>query len=167
MTEVEGEAPGADHIRGEAGRPPQHRAQPRQQLLDGKRFGQIVVGAAIEPGDAVGDLAARRQHDDRHPVGAGPQLRDQGETVAIGKLAIEQDGGVDVGRNGLLRLGERRGMVHHHVVALQRRRQRVGHFGLVLDEQNPHDPAPQPHPCHSSGRTIAAALREPVATEWP
>ena len=30
---------------------------------------------------------------------------DQGQAIAIGQPAIEQHGGMDVGRNGLLRLG--------------------------------------------------------------
>ena len=54
--------------------------------------------------------------------------------------------GMNVGGNGLFCLGKGRGVVDHHVVALQRRRQRAGHLRLILDEQNPHDPAPELQP---------------------
>ena len=35
-------------------RAPQQRAQPREQLLERERLGQVVVGAGVEAGDAVG-----------------------------------------------------------------------------------------------------------------
>lgn len=67
MADIEGEAAGADDIRREAGGPPQHRAQTREQFLDRERLCQIVVRAAVEPGDTVGELAAGRQDDDGTP----------------------------------------------------------------------------------------------------
>jgi hypothetical protein len=88
---------------------------------------------------------ARGQDDDRHAVGTRAKLRDQGEAVAVGKLAVEQDGGMDVGGNRFLRVRKRGGVIHHHVVAPERRRKRCGHLCLILDEQNPHGPAPQQH----------------------
>ena len=39
--------------------------QPRDELAKGKRLGQIVVRAGIEPLDAVIDRVARREHQDR------------------------------------------------------------------------------------------------------
>ena len=38
----------------------------RDQLVRAERLGDVVVGAELEPDDAVGFLGARRQHDDRH-----------------------------------------------------------------------------------------------------
>ena len=51
-----------------AGRAAQERAQPREQLLERERLDQVVVGAGVEPGDAVVDLVAGGQHQDRRRV---------------------------------------------------------------------------------------------------
>ena len=42
---------------------PKDRAQPRQQLVEGKWLGQVIVSAEIEPGDPIRDLVARREHE--------------------------------------------------------------------------------------------------------
>ena len=47
-------------VRGEL-RAPDHCAHPRQQLLDAKGFGEVVVGAQIETMDLVRILSTRRQ----------------------------------------------------------------------------------------------------------
>ena len=39
---------------------------PRDQLARAERLGDIIVGAGLEPADAVLFLAARGEHDDRH-----------------------------------------------------------------------------------------------------
>lgn len=44
----------------------QQRSQAGQQLFDGERLGQIVVGARVQPGHAVADGVARSNHQDRH-----------------------------------------------------------------------------------------------------
>ena len=44
----------------------ERRANAREQFLDRKRLGQIVVGAGIERADFVRILAARRDHNNRH-----------------------------------------------------------------------------------------------------
>ena len=46
--------------------PAQHRAQPGQQLARRERLGDVVVGAQLEPHDAIGLVPARGQHDDGH-----------------------------------------------------------------------------------------------------
>lgn len=122
MFAIEGEAAEphgpARHVAGAA----QHGAQPRQQFLDGEGLGQIVVRPGIEAGDAVGDLAAGGEQDHRHAprtLGAGAQLRQQAETVAIRQLAVEQHGVMDAVGQGLLRLRQRRHMIEHDVVPAQ------------------------------------------------
>jgi hypothetical protein len=45
---------------------PHHRADAREQLARRERLHDVVVDARVEPADAVGFLAARGQHDDRH-----------------------------------------------------------------------------------------------------
>jgi hypothetical protein len=44
---------------------PKHRTDSRNQLARAERLGHIIVGAGLEPADAVAFLAARGQHDDR------------------------------------------------------------------------------------------------------
>ena len=51
----------------------QQRAQPGQQLLEGERLDQVVVGAGVEAGHAVGDRVAGGEHQDRHVVAVGAQ----------------------------------------------------------------------------------------------
>jgi hypothetical protein len=48
---------------------PQHRAHPCEQLARVEGLGQIIIGAHLEAHDAIGVLADRGQHDDRHRRG--------------------------------------------------------------------------------------------------
>ena len=43
---------------------PKQCADPRQELVVRERLDEIVVGARIEPGDAIGDGVARGEHQD-------------------------------------------------------------------------------------------------------
>jgi hypothetical protein len=52
---VEPQARGPQHRLALAGPRRTSRAQPRQQLLERERLDHVVVGAAVQPGDAVGD----------------------------------------------------------------------------------------------------------------
>mgnify|MGYP007030526618 CR=1 FL=1 len=53
-------------------------------------------------------------------------------------MAVEQDRAMHVRGNRLLGLGKGRHVVDHHVVALQRLRQRGRHLRLVFNQQYPH-----------------------------
>jgi hypothetical protein len=44
----------------------QNRLDARDELTRLEGLGQIVVGAELESDDAIGDVAASRQHDDRN-----------------------------------------------------------------------------------------------------
>jgi hypothetical protein len=60
-------SPHADAILGQAGtQPAQHCADAGGELGHRERLDHIVVGAGVQATNAVGLLAARRQHDDRH-----------------------------------------------------------------------------------------------------
>ena len=48
-----------------AGRAPQQRPQASEQLLGVERFGQIVVGAGVEPGDLFAPCASRGEDQHR------------------------------------------------------------------------------------------------------
>ena len=74
------------------------RAQARQQLGERERLRQIVVGAHVEPGDAILDRVARRQHQHRRPATLLPQLCQRLEPVDARQHHVEHDR--VVGRRG-------------------------------------------------------------------
>ena len=47
--------------------PAQQRPDPRQELLEGERLGEVVVRARVEARDPVGHAVPRGQHQDRRP----------------------------------------------------------------------------------------------------
>src|SRR5262249_51145130 len=69
---------------------PQDRLHPRQQLARLKWLGQIVVGAELEPDDAIHGITARGEHEDR-----GLRLRPDAaayiKTVDVGQREVEDD----------------------------------------------------------------------------
>ena len=71
-------------------RAPQHGANAREQLARRERLREVVVGAELEPADAIGLLVARRQHDDGH---ARPRsdLPAHIEAVHVGQADVEDD----------------------------------------------------------------------------
>lgn len=68
---------------------PERRANAREQLLDRKRLGQVIVGASIERTNLVRILAARRDHDDRHARPCAHRLHHL-DAVHIGQTQVEQ-----------------------------------------------------------------------------
>ncbi len=46
--------------------PPQYCLYPGQQFADGKRLGDVVIGAQLKADDFVHFLPTRREHDDRN-----------------------------------------------------------------------------------------------------
>lgn len=114
---------------------PERRANAREQLLDRKRLGQIVVGTGIERADFVRVLAARRDHDNRHARPCAHRLHHL-DAVHIGQAQIEQHnarrlrrGGGDSGMGGL----------HSHMaqaVSLERGNNKIADGGVVLNDQD-------------------------------
>jgi hypothetical protein len=72
-------------------RPPQHRADPSQQLPQGERLGDVVVGAQLEAAHAVPLLAAGGQHDHRDVDPAAPQLAADVPAAHARHHDVEQD----------------------------------------------------------------------------
>jgi hypothetical protein len=71
-------------------RPPCHSPNPREQLAEPERLGEIVVGAHLEPDDLVDLLALGGDHDDGHGR-PGTQLAAHRQAVHVGQADVEQD----------------------------------------------------------------------------
>jgi hypothetical protein len=116
-------------------RTPQHALDPGEQLARAEGLGEIVVGAHLQSDDAVGLLAARGEHDDRH-VRAAAQVAAQLQPVGARQHQVEDD---QVGTRGLERaahgLAVRRG---GDAVALlvQILAQEAARLGVVVDDQD-------------------------------
>ena len=152
--------------RGDLLGPAQHGVDPREQLGERERLGDVVVGAEPQRGDLVELVLARRQHDHRDQVVGGAQRGEHLQPVLPGQVDVEQDQPevLDLG------LGQRvepvardRGGVAGE---LEVERQPGGDRVVILDDQDPPDhgagssavmgpvtaarlaPAPQPDPEH-------------------
>ena len=77
------------------------RPDPRDQLLHRERLDQVVVGAGLEPGDAVGHGIARGQHQDRRRQPLAAQPAADREAVEPRHRHVEHDhvGGGALGRH--------------------------------------------------------------------
>ena len=71
-------------------RAPQHGSDARRQFFRAEGLREIVVGARVQPQNAILLRAARRQHDDRDGR-TPPQLREQFEPVERGQHDVQQD----------------------------------------------------------------------------
>jgi hypothetical protein len=138
--------------------PPQQRLHPDQQLLEGERLDQVVVGAGLEPGHPLGDLAAGGQHEHGHLAGLA-QPPAHLEAVDAGQEHVEDD---QVGRvvegpaEGLLAGG---GHLDLEPLVGQRAAKGRGQEGVVVDDQDvcAHALPPMDRP-PSGRRSLDAAL---------
>jgi hypothetical protein len=134
----------------------QHRAHPRQQLGDGKRLGDVVVGAELEAQHLVGLGRARRQHHDRGRCRALAQLAADIEAVLARQHQVEDDEvGIERRCAHQSLLAVRCGL---HLIAFELEivTQAEQHLRLVLDHQNAlHVCLRTPRPCRpESGRRV-------------
>ena len=88
--EVDRKRPDVDPRRGERGeRAAQDRFDAREQLREGERLDDVVVGAAAEPLDPRRQVAARGHDDDGHRT-KPPDARADLEAVGVGQAEIQQ-----------------------------------------------------------------------------
>jgi hypothetical protein len=119
-------------------RSPQQRPQAREQLLERERLGQVVVGARLQPGDAVPDALARREHEHRRAVAGVSHAPADLEAVQAGHEDVEQH---RVGGRGRLRAdGLAPVLRQRDVEALdpEDALQHLTHGRLVVDDQDAH-----------------------------
>ena len=124
--------------RGAAGTAAQERADARGELIQVEGLDEVVVGARVESGDAVGHRVARRQdqHRDRQsPLALAAQER---ESVTARQPQVQQqqlEGLAAEDRLGGARLVH---PVDGEALALQSRAQRLADHRVVLYQEQSH-----------------------------
>lgn len=117
--------------------PPQQGADPRDQLAGIEGLPQVVIGADLEPQDAVEHLLPRAHHQDGHVDGAAAQFPAHPQAVHARQAHVQQDQ-VEAGPGGFVQGG---GAVRHPVdlepLPLQAEPDHLGDVRVVLGDQEP------------------------------
>ena len=117
---------------------PEGRSYPGHQFVEIEGFGQIVVGAQVEPADPGRHIAAGGEHDDGGLLIRSSQLGEHGEPVDIRQADVEKD---EVG-SPLPDRVERRpacgGHLGHVAGAFKPLCHERGHALFVLDHEHSH-----------------------------
>ena len=116
--------------------PAQQRPQAGLELAQRERLDEVVVGADVQPLDAVVDGVARGQHQDRGAVPGLAQAPADLEAVELGHEDVQDDRvGRALGKHvqGLLAVLGEGDIV---VVEPQRTLERPPHGRLVVNDQN-------------------------------
>ena len=66
-------------------------ADASEQFVGAERFDEIIVGAGIEAGDTVFDLAFGGEHEDGNGIGEAAQLGAKGKTIELWHHDIQQN----------------------------------------------------------------------------
>ena len=117
---------------------PEHRVDTRQQLAGREGLGDVIVGAAFQPGDLVGFLGARRQQDHRQLAGFAVSLQGAREFQAAGvrKHPVDQQHvGAPVGDFGAGGPGVG-GLAHFEARAAQAEGDHLADRAFILDDQD-------------------------------
>ena len=101
-------------------------------------FGEVVVGAHLEPDDAVDVLALRGQHDDRHVLARAAQPPADGEAVLAGQHQVEHDEVRRVALQPLVEVARVGDRAHVEPLAGQVARQQVAQPHVVVDDEDAH-----------------------------
>jgi hypothetical protein len=121
--------------------PPGQRPDPGDQLGEGERLGQVVVGAHAQAGHPVLHAGGRGQHEDPARRVSGGQRTAHVVAVDSRQVAVEYHDvvvqQVELGQRA--RAVERD--VHREPDVAQPVGQVAGQHPLVLDDQHPHRPS--------------------------
>ena len=134
--------------------PPQQALDPRQQLGEVERLGDVVVGAELEAVDHVVRLVARREHEDRREVAVLAQPLADLEAVDLGQPDVEQDEVVAPRLGGGQPGAAVAGDVDVVLLAVQVDAEALGEGFLVLDEQDARDRFACHEPDSARGRVM-------------
>ena len=137
--------------------PAQDGAHAHRELARRERLRHVVVGAELEPDDAVGLLAARRQQD-HGQVGASADPAAELEAVGAGQHHVEHD------EARLGRLDQRARVVA--VAGLERRRsRRAAGSGRRRRERSARRRRRERSPCRLLWRPLRVVLRGPLLVD--
>ena len=88
---IEDEVADGEHGRALRRPSPEERPHAREELVEGERLREVVVGAGVQARDAVLDAVPRREHEDRRPPVRRAQAPADLEPVDVGEHHVEQD----------------------------------------------------------------------------
>ena len=113
----------------------QHGADAGQQFARVAGLGEVVVGAELQPDDAVGVLAHGREHDDRRAF-ADREAATDGQAVLARQHDVEHDQVDRAAVQGLLHLAGVAGGFDLVAVLAQEVGHDVADARIVVDHQN-------------------------------
>ena len=139
-----------------------------EQLGEGERLGEIVVGSRVESGHPIGQRVARGEHEDGRVDTSGAQIATDGDAVLPGQEPVEDDGIVGVDGDQLVALVAVVGDVDDESFLAQPLAEKPGGLLVVFDQQDPHgsaptipsDPSLRAAPCPSTFRISSARSRQ-------
>ena len=137
--EVEHEAGRLQDRAGEARATPQHGSHAGHDFARVEGFHDVIVCPEVESGDAVFDVVARRDDQDRCRVARGPYRAQNVEAVPVGQVEVEQHDGIPVRRESFLALDAAARPIDHHALVLERLFQSSADRRIVFDQENPHE----------------------------
>ena len=115
---------------------PDQRAQPRENFLHLERFGDVVVGAAVDPLDLLVPAATSGQHQYRGRQRGVAPLPEECQAIDPGETEVEEHGVVVLGARQEIRPRAVGGGVDRVTRVTERCRQLPREAGFVFDDEN-------------------------------
>ena len=115
---------------------PQHRVDAGDELTWIEGLGQVIVGAHLEPDDAIDVLAFGREHDDRHGLAGSTQAAADRKAILAGQHEVEHDQVRGIALQLLVevsRVGERRDL---ESLFRQIAREKIAQPHVVVDDKD-------------------------------
>ena len=119
-------------------RPAQQRAHARDEFVGAERLGDVVVGAELEPDDAVGLFGAGGQHDDRQGGRGriGAERTADLEAVEAREHQIEQQEIRLAAPQRRQHVGAARNLIHRKARAREAAGEEHRDIGVVFDDEH-------------------------------
>ena len=114
----------------------QDRADPRDQLLEAERLGDVVVAAERQAADLVLGRVARGEEDDRHPRALGAEPLGDLEALHVGQHHVEHDQVRPEGGDRRRARRRRSRRTRREALEAQGHRDDVDDVGLVVDDEH-------------------------------
>ena len=114
------------------------RPQPGEQLLEGERLSQVVVGARIETANPVSDRVARCEQQHRRPDRRLAQPAHNRETIDPMQHHVENDGVVFHCLDAPQHFRSNGGHIDGVPLLAQRPRDQRRHLWFILNDEKPH-----------------------------